>query len=286
MRNLGYLLQFILIRTAMLLLRVLPLRLRVEAMGTIGAFAVSRIGKFRKRAEDGLTRVYPDMPNKERHELIRETGRNVLRTLTELMYNREFGQQAKSFEVTGDGLSTLEKARQAGKGAIIISGHFGQWEAIRHVLKARDMQTGAVYRKNNNPFYEPLFVRNVEEGGLPLIPRGRAGSKEMLKHIRDGGFLALLSDQHFDGGADIPFLGVPATTTLSPAELSLRYEIPLVPAFATRKVGTIEVEIEPPIQQSDPVTMMTEFNDRISARIHAEPTQWHWLHKRWKGIAS
>ena len=84
-----------------------------------------------------------------------------------------------------------------GKGAIIVSAHFGQWEAIRHHLAANNMETGAVYRKNNNPWYERLFLKSIKHGGLASnVARGR--SREilaMIRHLKKGGFFALLVDQ-------------------------------------------------------------------------------------------
>ena len=65
-----------------------------------------------------------------------------------------------------NGFKTLKEAKSNGQGAIIVSAHFGQWEAIRHHLADNNMETGAVYRKNNNPFYERLFLKSIKHGGL------------------------------------------------------------------------------------------------------------------------
>jgi KDO2-lipid IV(A) lauroyltransferase len=168
---------------------------------------------------------------------------------------------------------------------VIVSGHFGEWEAIRHVLRAEGMETGALYRPNNNPHYEPIFRAGIELGGLPIIPKGPSGMRAMLKHLRGGGFMAILADQHIRDGAVLDFLGHPATTTLSPAELALRYDVPLVPAFAPWEDGRRRILIEAPIPPSDPETMMAEFNERLGAQVRRHPDQWHWLHDRWKRYA-
>ena len=75
----------------------------------------------------------------------------------------------------GIGFDILKEAKNNGKGAIIVSAHFGQWEAIRHHLASNKMETGAVYRKNNNPWYERLFLRSIKHGGLPIVARGSSG---------------------------------------------------------------------------------------------------------------
>ncbi|MEM7491047.1 MAG: lysophospholipid acyltransferase family protein, partial [Pseudomonadota bacterium] len=97
------------------------------------------------------------------------------------------------------------------------------------------------------------------------------------------GFMALLMDQHVYEGVPIPFLGVPAMTSLSAAELALRHDVPLVPAFAPWEGDAPRPIVEAPIPPSDPETMMRDFNDRLSSWVERHPSQWHWLHRRWKG---
>ena len=145
------------------------------------------------------------------------------------------------------------------------------------------MQTGAVYRKNNNPFYERLFLRAIKYGGLPIIARGKKGNIAMIRHLKKGGFFALLVDQDSHSGKPIKFLGQVARTTTAPAEMAIRYDLPLVPVFATRHPNgqNIKIEYEKPIIHSDAVTMTNEINKRISARIEKNPEQWYWLHNRW-----
>jgi KDO2-lipid IV(A) lauroyltransferase len=94
--------------------------------------------------------------------------------------------------------------------------------------------------------------------------------------------MAILADQHIHDGALLDFLGLPATTTLSPAELALRYDVPLVPAFAPWEAGRRRIVIEAPIPPSTPEEMMAEFNARLGAWVARHPSQWHWLHDRWK----
>lgn len=228
-------------------------------------------------------RVYPQMPTVELNSLIRKVGRNTARTLTELMFNKEFAKTLDDVPVGGPGLTALQHAHAKGQGGVIVSAHFGQWEAIRHVLKAQGIEVGAVYRPNNNPYYEPLFVKNVEEGGRPLVPKGTAGTKAMIRHLRKGGFMAILADQKYWAGQELDFMGHGALTSIAPAELALKYDLVLVPAYATRtSAGGINIDFEAPIALSDAVQMTQAINDSISARIHAHPDQWHWLHQRWE----
>ena len=113
-----------------------------------------------------------------------------------------------------------------------------------------------------------------------------SGTLQMVRHIRKGGFFAILADQYVQWAEKIPFLGHITSTTTFPAELALKYNLPLVPAFGLRDSDgrTIQITFEEPIAHTDATTMMTEFNERIAARIHANPGQWYWLHRRWKNL--
>lgn len=262
----------------------MPFRMRGIFFAGIGGFLIPLIPGSRKRILHGLKLVFPEMSDQEAIILCKMIGKNAGRTLSEILFNASYKKRLDLFDATGPGLDVLRKAKADGKGAIIVSAHFGQWEAIRHFLKSRDMETGAVYRENSNPWYEPRFLAGIKQGGEPIVAKGSSGNVKMVKHLRKGGFFALLVDQKFQQGHLIPFLGIDALTPTAAAELALRYDLPLVPAFGTRDKNdlNIHVEFETPIKPTDALTMTREVNDRISARIMDKPEQWYWLHKRWE----
>ncbi|WP_281826900.1 lysophospholipid acyltransferase family protein [Jannaschia rubra] len=281
METLLYRLQALALRALLLLVSVLPLAARRRVLGFVTEWVV-RLSPLRRRAARNLALVWFDRPQAERDAILAQAARNVGRTLTGIWFNDDFAAEVADLDPEGPGLRALRDARAAGRGAIVVSGHFGQWEAIRHVLRREGMETGAIYRPNNNPFYEPIFRAGIERGGAPIIPKGRSGYRQMLGHIRSGGFMALLPDQHVSDGEVLPFLGHPARTSLAAAELALRYDLPLVPAFAPEGDTDLRVVFEEPIPHTDAATMMHAFNDRLSWWVTRHPAQWHWLHRRWK----
>ena len=282
LKNTNYRVQATLIRGFLGAAKVLPLPLRAALAGHLTNAAIHLVPSLRRRAADNLHRVFPDMDPIQRHQILGQVARNTGRTLTEILFNQEFAAQAEATPINGPGLEALRKARAKGKGAIIVSGHFGQWEAIRHALKAQGLETGALYRPNNNPHYEPLFRRGLKAGGAPIIARGSVGNRNMIKHIRSGGFIALLMDQYIQDGTTLTFMGHPAVTSLSAAQMALRYDLPLVPIFSKRTRDGFEIIAEEPIPHTHAREMMQTFNDRLGEQVRAAPGQWHWLHNRWK----
>ncbi|MGB3553064.1 MAG: lysophospholipid acyltransferase family protein [Jannaschia sp.] len=282
MRNLTYWLQGAALRTLLALVAPFPIATRRRIVGAVTERIVALTPALRARADDNMSFIWPEMADGVRQDLVRRVGRNAGRTLTGIWFSSDFAEEVAPLEAEGPGLELLREARTEGRGAIIVSGHFGQWEAIRHVLRRQGLETGAIYRPNNNPFYEPIFLSGIELGGQPIIPKGTAGMRVMLRHLKSGGFMALLPDQHVRDGAALDFMGQPAATSLSPAELALRYDVPLIPAFAPWGTDRPRVVIEAAIPPSDPQTMMAEYNARLGAWVERHPSQWHWLHLRWK----
>jgi KDO2-lipid IV(A) lauroyltransferase len=105
-----------------------------------------------------------------------------------------------------------------------------------------------------------------------------------VRHLKDGGQLVLLFDQHVLLAPILDFLGKPARTALSAAELALRYDALLIPFYGIRQKDGLSFEtvLEAPIPHSDPVTMTQALNDSLAARVREKPEQWFWVHRRWR----
>jgi len=258
---------------------------RSRALGAVVGSVLRYFPTARRRFDRELLHVFPDMARAERMKLGRDVGRNMGRTLFEIYHCAEFQALHDRLSVSGAGLADLEMARAKGKGAIIVSGHFGQWEAVRAALKARGMETGAVYRPQTNRHYQRRLLAGIEAGGKPILATGHIGTRALVRHIRSGGFIAILLDEKYSEGVRLPFMGYPAMTSLAAAQLALKYDLPMVPAYGTRvgDGGHFDVEFEAAIPHTDTVTMTHAFNDSLSARIFANPEQWYWMLRRWKG---
>jgi len=276
-------LEFAPIWVALSIGQYIPFRLRGKIFSVLGGLIVMHLPEARKRVNNGLYIVFPNLTKERVISITKEVGRNTARTLSEILMNDDYKKRTGLISASGNGFEVLCDAKAQGCGAIIVSAHFGQWEAIRHHLALNNMEAGAVYRKNNNPWYEKRFLRSIKQGGLPIVARGNHGNIAMVRHLKKGGFFALLVDQKYSSGEDLDFLGHDAKTTTAPAEMALRYNLPLVPVFAIRQPDgqNIKLEYETPIDHTDAITMTNQINERIGARIKQNPEQWYWLHNRW-----
>lgn len=264
-----------------------PLRLpygpRVAVVAWLMAWVVAPIAGYRRRIAANLDHVVPDLDRAEKRRLMRKVPANVGRMLTELASGDEFLARLKGVPLDGPGVAALEAARAVGRPIIVVSGHFGNFDAMRGALRLRGHQIGAIYRPLNDSGLEEEFHAMLSRISEPVFPRGRAGMGQMIRHLRKGHAVAILLDQYVNKGAALTFFGQPAPTALSAAEMALKYDALLIPAYGIRRGdGGFDLRIEAPIPPSDAMTMTQAINDSLEAQVRAHMDQWLWIHRRWK----
>ncbi|TDK51274.1 lysophospholipid acyltransferase family protein [Antarcticimicrobium luteum] len=279
----GYFASNLALRGLIGLFRAIPYRWRIPAMGWL----VSRLGRpagLSRRVRDNLNLVCPELPEAEVRRLCRAVPDNAGRTLMELYSGPEFIERARRAPVTGPGLAALEAARAEGRAVVLITGHFGNYDAARANLIARGHQMGALYRRMANPYFNAHYVRTISAIGTPMFEQGRRGMTQMVRHLKQGGIIAIVGDLHAHGGLELEFFGKPAVTSIVPAELALKYNAAFIPVYAVRQPGGLDFEIvmQDEIAHSDPVSMTRQVNAGLEALIREHMDQWFWIHRRWK----
>lgn len=266
----------------------LPYALRVPLCGWAMTYVIAPIAGYRKRVRDNLALVIPDLPAAEVARLVRAVPDNVGRTIIEIYSGAAFTARVAATPPEGAGLAALDEAHRAGRAVILVTGHFGNYDASRAALIARGFRVGALYRPMKNRFFNAHYVAAISRIGTPLFPRGRAGLSDMVRHLKSGGMLGLVIDQHMHHGAPLTFFGVSAQTALSAAELALKYDALLVPTYAIRLPDGLnfKIVVEAPIAVDTPENMTQALNDSLETLVRAHLDQWFWIHRRWKGAAA
>lgn len=277
-------LQSAMLRALIGALRLLPYRARLATGGWLVARILAPLAGYRRRIRANLALVWPDLPQGMVDRLVIEVPRNVGRTLVEVYSAAEFKVRLADTPITGGGLEAVLQARSQGRGVILVSGHIGNYDVPRAVLSAQGHAVGALYRPLGNPQLDATFRAAIEQLGRPVFARGRRGLAEMVGHLKAGGLVGILVDQHMAHGAVLRFFGQPAKTALSAAEMALKYNCLLVPVYGLRQPDPTRFTliIEPPVPPSTPQAMTQALNDSLEAQIRAHPEQWMWIHRRWK----
>ena len=265
-------------------LLLLPYRWRVPLCGWVMSRLIAPFAGWDRRVRRNLARVLLELPAAEVARLARAVPDNVGRAVIEIYSGPEFARRAARQPIHGPGLAALDMAHAQGKPVILVTGHFGNYDASRAALMARGYRLGALYRPMNNRYFNDHYVRAITAIGAPLFPRGKEGLAGMLRHLRGGGMLALLVDVHMHAGAVLRFFGQPARTALSAAELALRYDAALVPVYAIRAENGLdfEIRVEAPIPRGTPEEMTQALNDSLEAVVRQHLDQWFWIHRCWR----
>lgn len=262
----------------------LPYATRVRLMGWLVENIVSPLAGYPKRIRANLAHVLPDLTEAEIARLCKAVPNNAGRTLIELYSGKDFVNSAVHAAITGPGYDALNQARAEGRPVILVTGHFGNYDVSRAALVAKGHNMGALYRKMSNPYFNAHYVKSISTIGTPMFEQGRKGMAQMVRHIKNGGVLGILTDLHAHGGTRLNFFDKPAITSLITAELALKYNAALIPIYAVRQENGLDFEIivQAEIPHNDPETMTQAVNDGLEALVRENMHQWFWIHRRWK----
>lgn len=283
--KLGHRLEYLAFRLFVTPLLWLPYRARLRGFGWVAQHVVGPVSGMKKRIRANLAHIYPEMPKSEVERICGGVIDNAARSFIEMLSGAEFAQRHRATPIHGPGLAALEEAHEQGRPVVLVSGHIGNYDVARVALTARGFRVGGLYAAMSNPLINTHYVAAMESVGKPLFPRGRKGMAGMLRFLRAGGMLGLVIDQRMQHGMALDFLGKPAPTALSAAEITLKYNALMVPGYAIRQPDglSFRVHLEAPVPHTDAVTMTQALNDSLSVQVRQHIDQWFWLHRRWFG---
>lgn len=267
-------------------LRILPYATRLAVAGWIARRIVAPLAGYPQRIRANLAQVCPDLAAEDIAAITRAVPDNFGRTIAELFSPADFAARIRALPIEGPGLAALHQARAAGRPSMLVSGHFGNYDAVRAAVIAQGFAVGGLYRPLNNRAFNAAYVATISAIGTPLFERGRRGMAEMIRFLRAGGTLAVLIDQHMGRGAPLRFFGQTAYTALSMTEIALKYNAVVVPCYGIRQPDGIgfRIILEAPIPPGPPDIMTQALNDSLEAQVRAHMGQWNWMHRRWKVI--
>lgn len=178
--------------------------------------------------------------------------------------------------------------RASGRPAIFVAPHLANWNLLPVAAARAGIPLAVVYRRQSNPAIERLMSNWRAALGCDFLEVGEA-LRGIQRELRAGRSVGLLMDQRYDRGAEVPFFGVPAATTLVPARLALRLGVPLIPARIERRGGARFVitvyrplEIDPGEGEASAALALTlRINKLFASWIEAAPDQWLCVKRRW-----
>jgi len=241
--------------------------------------------KHRRLAISNISRVFGNKKNKKEIELIaKKSFHNIGKNLIEF-----FRKTPKGIKVTG--FSNLQKAIKKDKKVIIILGHFGNWELLGRLAAKNDIKVVTVGREMKSRGVDRYIRQTRIDKGLKILDK-KGSANKLLKALKEDKSVAILIDQYAGRkrGVFVDFFGIPTSTTPSPAVLTLRTNVSVIPIFIVRrKRDRHEVIIEEPVEIKRSENMDKNIFDNtqkfvkfLEKYISKYPEQWWWVHRRWR----
>ena len=245
-----------------------------------------------------LDRVYRDkLSPAQKQRVAQAYYSHLLKSLKEALLVRFMSveQLSQSVEVRGE--EHMFEVLSQGKGILVATGHFGNWEVapIGGVLNFKDYQGHFhfIRRTLNVKWIERILFKRYYQAGLNVIPKKNSLDKVCTALDQNHAVIFVL-DQHAAienrDGIAVEFFGEKAGTYRSLAMLSRHTGVPVIPAAGYRlENGKHVLEFFAPIPWEEKESTAAAlyhntlaYNRALEKIILAHPEQWNWMHKRWK----
>ena len=253
----------------------------------IFAFLFKRLGplfKSKSIIEKNLTNFNSNLTNEQRENIISSMWENYGITFIEYIFLKLFKEKNDLVEVTR---SDILNKIPSNKPVVFVSGHFSNFELMSMEITKRKVKLATIYRPLNNFFLNPLmeYIRK-KYVCKNQIKKGIGGVKEAIQYIKAGYSIALMIDQRVSEGERLNFFNQPALTTTLPAQLALKFELPIIPVFIERREnGTYKIEFYDEITSKNfknKIELTQKLNSILEEMIKKNPNEWIWTHNRWK----
>jgi KDO2-lipid IV(A) lauroyltransferase len=271
----------------------LPLSSAQRLGARLGEIAYRLFASRRRVALENLARAFPEADATERERIALGAFRNYGITFLELLWAPNLTADGFERLIDAPDRALIRELHARGKGLVILTGHFGNWELVGLCLTfLSGLEISVIVQPQSNELADRLITEHRSRFGNKLIPRG-VSIREILTTLDRGGIVALAADQSGPKeGVFVEFFGREVSTPQGPAAFALRTGAPILMAFMLRQSdGTYRMELSP-VPMDDlhgggeaNVTELTRRHTAVLERaIRAHPDQWLWMHRRWKNV--
>jgi len=236
-----------------------------------------------------LENAFPEKNAAEIDELIRDIWGNLGSILAEYPHlgticHREAEQRLECV-IQGD----PQVLHNTGKTAVFVSAHLANWELGAGVLAQFGIPATAVYTRLQNPYMDRMLYRARQALGCGLVERDGAG-RQLIRCLKQGISVGLIVDQRVDSGEPVPFFGRDMLTSITPAQLALRFDCDLIPIQIQRLKGArfraiiheaVRPDDETADERSKALQMTRKINTLFESWIREQPQQWMCTNRRW-----
>jgi KDO2-lipid IV(A) lauroyltransferase len=291
-KKIKYSLLVVALQIVLIVIRFLPRKVAMKFFGGLGALAFMVMKQERTKTMNNLTIAYGEKRDQaEIRAMAREVWVNLGKSGAEFaikMGEDKPEQFFRDLEVIGN--QHLQEAIQNGRGILGLISHMGCWEGTALGLPMLGIPAYAIGKRLGNEQLNALLFESRGKKGVQTLARG-SSYKTILRVLAENNLVGILIDQDTDvRGVFVNFYGRPAYTPIGAAMLAMDSGAPVLPMFYLKKeddtyVFIIEKEISLVMtgnRRKDMEENTRRFHAVIEEYIKKYPTQWVWMHNRWK----
>jgi len=208
---------------------------------------------------------------------------NLVQSFTEILSLTKVSKDYVNKYVEVMNMRRIEDAARSGRGTILLTAHFGDWELSSLVSAMKDFPITVLAREQKMKRLNELLNALRESNGCRVIRKG-ISTKSILRALRGGDIVGILSDQDAGKtGTFVDFFGRPTSCHAGPFEMAKHTGSTILPNFIVRTRGAHhKLFLEEYIEGGDVKENLQKFTSLLEAYVRKYPDQWLWLHKRWK----
>ncbi len=288
---------YILIRALIFILENLPRKAALRFAGMMGEIAAMIDIKERKLAEENLRRIYGGKWSDTEIKLVaRECFVKIALNAADVIQSRNWTADDLRKLVDVEGMEHFDDAFARGKGMVAVTGHIGNFELMAAWFAAvKKIPLLVIGRRLYDDRLDQLVVQNRQRFGIENRPTD-ASAKTVFSALKLGRMLGVLIDLDSSkiAGEFVPFFGIPAKTASGPIVIGRRTASPVVPmAMFRTEDDRFKIKILPSFdiaqtedKEADVLKALSKCNRALEKLINLDPTQWAWIHNRWKSKPS
>lgn len=234
--------------------------------------------------------AFPEKSESERLSIGLKTYQHSAKMMLEFIQMPRIKKEQflERFEVNGPGV--FDQVEKEGKGAFLLTGHYGNWEYYGAYLAQIGLKISFLVKPQHNPETDRILNNIRMKMGADIIPLGMA-VRNVIRAIREHHYVAIVGDQ--DAGRDgvfVPFFGRPASTAVGVASLAVRTGAAILFGYSVRQPGgryqlyaeRLDLSSAPRDKDERIRYILELYMRKLEAAIRLHPEQWFWMHKRWK----
>ncbi len=281
---LNYFFQSLIIYFFFLIGRILGLKLSRNLFGYIFSF-FGPLFRSKKIIDKNIETFFIKADNYNKQKIISEMWRNFGMTFIEYVFLNKFYKNNSHIIINGE--ENLNDILKNNKPVIFVSGHFANFELMSMEIVKKNIKLATIYRPLNNIFLNP-FMEFLRKKYIckNQIKKGINGVRDAISYIKKDYSVALMIDQRVSEGEKLSFFGKDASTSTLPAQLSIKFNLDIIPVFIERtKKDNFVIQFQKPIKSNkfkNKLELSQYLNTVLEKMIIKNPHQWIWSHNRWK----